>query len=645
MVPKHSSKLEVIGNFSRFFALITLLVPSIALAQFSAGSTPLRVSASASDTALFQPVVTYGTGETYAYSVAVADVNGDGMPDLLVANGNGGDTGSVGVLLGNGDGTFKSAVTYDGGGGQTAAVAVADLNGDGNLDLIVANSYYSNTVGVLLGNGDGTFRPVVTYSSGGGGPWSVVVADVNRDGKPDVLVANQNSCYTCTDEGLVGVLLGNGDGTLQPAVMYRTNGYSSSNRVSLAVADLNGDGNLDLVVTNACGRSSDCLQNGSVAVLLGKGDGTFAAAVNYDSGAKLPYSVAVADLNRDGKPDLLVANDCVSTGTGSCGRGTIGVRLGNGNGTFQPPVLYNSGGDGANSVAVADINGDGKIDVLTANFCAYNNTGNCSIGKEGTVGVLLGNGDGTLQPAVIYGAGGYWGAMSIAVADVNRDGRPDLEVVNLIGEGAWPYEGSVGVLLNNSTKAFASVTLTSSLNPSIYGQKVSWTAQVTTSGSLAPTGTVAFTSSGIWGPFTVGTAALSASGIAILSKSNLNAGPYPLTAVYKGDANNAPSSSAVLNQTVLQAKTAATITSSVNPSSVGQAVTYTARITSPTVLPTGPVTFAVGTTLLGTVPLSGGKATFTTSSLPAGSNAIKVTYQGNSNIARSSARVTQVVQP
>jgi hypothetical protein len=125
----------------------------------------------------------------------------------------------------------------------------------------------------------------------------------------------------------------------------------------------------------------------------------------------------------------------------------------------------------------------------------------------------------------------------------------------------------------------------------------------------------------------------------------LNADPYPLIAVYKGDTNNLSSMSPVLNQTVLQTTSAATISSSLNPSAQGQAVTFTAKVTSPTVLPTGPVTFHAGTTVLGTVQLSGGKASYTTTSLPAGSTVIKVTYDGDSNIKGSSAAVTQVVEP
>jgi hypothetical protein len=183
-------------------------------------------------------------------------------------------------------------------------------------------------------------------------------------------------------------------------------------------------------------------------------------------------------------------------------------------------------------------------------------------------------------------------------------------------------------------------TLTSSLNPSIYGQTVTFAATVTGSGPIAPTGNVRFTSGGNF----VGVATLNANGVGVFTTAKLNADPIPLTAVYLGDPSNAQSTSAVWNQVVKQTTSAATITSSLSPSKQGQAVTFTATITSPTVTPTGPVTFT-GKTVLGTAQLSGGKAKFTTASLPAGSTVVTVTYYGDSNIAKSSASVTQVVKP
>jgi hypothetical protein len=182
-------------------------------------------------------------------------------------------------------------------------------------------------------------------------------------------------------------------------------------------------------------------------------------------------------------------------------------------------------------------------------------------------------------------------------------------------------------------------SLASSLNPSTYGQKVTWTATVTSSGSISPTGKVNFT----WSRFTIGSTTLNSSGVATLTRSNLNAYTYPLTAVYAGDATNSGSSSAVLNQVVLETTSSATLTSSPNPSAQGQAVTFTATISSPTVVPTGPVTFTAGKTVLGTAQLSGRKAKFTISTLAVGSTKVTATYYGNSNIAKSSASVTQTV--
>lgn len=198
---------------------------------------------------------------------------------------------------------------------------------------------------------------------------------------------------------------------------------------------------------------------------------------------------------------------------------------------------------------------------------------------------------------------------------------------------------------------FATATaLVSSLNPSIYGQKVTWAAMVTTSGSVPPTGAVAFRWSNSGRIFTIGRATLNASGVATLTRSNLNADPfgvpYPIVAVYSGDTVNLGSTSGVLSQHVLQTKTAATIASSVNPSTQGQVVAFTATITSPTVTPTGPVTFTVGKQVLGTaqiVPWTH-KATLAISTLPFGSAMVTVTYLGDSNIAKSSASLTQTVQ-
>jgi hypothetical protein len=261
---------------------------------FPWGSSPTSGS-------IFRAAVAHPSDGRWAESVAIADVNGDGRPDLAVVNyceGSGtgrcanGANGVVSVLLDNGDGTFQAAVTYGSGGMYGESVAISDVNGDGKPDLLVVNRCASSSncaspgvhpgsVGVLLGNGDGTFQPAVTYGSGGDAPSSVAVGDVNGDGKPDLLLVNLNN--------VVGVLLGNGDGTFQPAVTHASGGQNAE---SVALADVNGDGKPDLLVASRCASRSNCA-NGVVSVLLGNGNGTFQKAVTYSSGGQSAYSAAL----------------------------------------------------------------------------------------------------------------------------------------------------------------------------------------------------------------------------------------------------------------------------------------------------------------------------------------------------------------
>jgi hypothetical protein len=564
----------------------------------------------------FLPPVIYSSGGPFAASVAVADVNGDRKPDLLVAGG------SVSVLLGNGDGTFQTAVTYDsGGGGSAVAIAVADVNGDGKPDLLVANEQTA-TVGVLLGNGDGTFQPVVTYSSGGDLPLSIAVADVNGDGKRDLVVAN--SCdLSCSPDngGVVGVLLGNGDGTFQTAVPY-SSGQGSLD--SAAVADVNGDGSPDLVVADDA--------NGTVGVLLGKGDGTFLQIVNYSSGGVFPMSVAVADVNGDGKPDLLVAN-CDASGSSSCidlsVDGSVGVLLGNGDGTFQTVVAYDSGGSGGASVAVADVNGDGKPDLVVADNCDRG----CNSG--GLVGVLLGKGLGIFKPVVGFGISNA-NANSVAVADVNGDGKPDLLVA------ITSNVGEVAVLLNNTAIApriTKTVVSTSGL-PSLIGQPVTFTAMVTSTHGAIPDGEQV--------TFYDGTTALASvtlsSGTATYTTSSLSAKTHTIKATYAGDPTFKPSTGLV-TQVVNKYPTTTNLTSSPNPSHSGQAVTFTAQLTSSGPAPTGKVKFLDGTLAIGSATLSGGVAKLTKSNLVVGTHPVTAHYLGDAYSAKStSSVVNQAVQ-
>jgi Bacterial Ig-like domain (group 3)/FG-GAP-like repeat len=337
----------------------------------------------------FQPAVIYSTAAYNAGSVVIGDVNGDGIPDVVVANACEtpgqfhcvGETGAVSVLLGNGDGTFQPAVVYSSGGNYAFSVAIGDLTGSGVPDIAVANGALDDdgnpSVAVLLGNGDGTFQPAVAYSTGGEQTNSVAIGDVNGDGIPDLIVADFRQSQSA--EGEVAVLLGIGDGTFQPAVTYDSGGDGS---YSVALGDLRGNGILDAVVANS-GPA------GAVDVLLGNGDGTFQSAVTYLAHGSTPGgasgSLAIGDLNGDGIPDVAVVELCPRFRDEVCvGTGQANVMLGNGDGTFQKTVAYSSGGYYGSATAIADVNGDGRPDlVVTSEFLNQDNY------NQGTLAVLL----------------------------------------------------------------------------------------------------------------------------------------------------------------------------------------------------------------------------------------------------------------
>jgi Bacterial Ig-like domain (group 3)/FG-GAP-like repeat/IPT/TIG domain len=504
----------------------------------------------------FASAMNYSSGGFSPGAVVIADVNRDGILDLLVANQGGGSSGhgTVGVLLGKGDGTFRSVVTYDSGGtsgldcqnyepcAPIAALAVADVNGDGKPDIVVANRGGTNNgeglVGVLLGNGDGTFQPVVTYNSGGITASSAALADVNGDGKLDILVANQCAASDCPDvstEGSVGVLMGNGDGTFQPVVAYDAGNGTTA---VAAVADMNGDGKLDLVVVNACVINPPfCEGGGGVGVMLGNGDGTFQPAVSQYTAGSFTYDGLVADMNEDTKSDVLVANEL---GSYLSSDASAAVLLGNGDGTLQSPVEYDPGGQGGWSVAVGDVNGDGKPDLIMTFDCIPGSPG-C---QAAWTSVFLGNGNGTFLTPILVPLGAKQLAKSVALADLNGDGRLDM-VVSICAD-AQCTQGAVAVLMNIGPTA---TTLMSSPNPSVIGQSVTFTAAVTSHAKGVPTGTVKFLDE-TTNDTTLGSVPLNGSGIAVLTLSSLASVNDFINAVYSGDKNFAPSTSPDVQQFV-----------------------------------------------------------------------------------------------
>ena len=324
----------------------------------------------------------------------VVDLNGDGKLDVVLENSG---SNTISVLMGNGDGTFQPRVDYA-TGAQPWSMDVGDVNGDGKLDVVTCDLAGSKA-SVLINNGDGTFKPKVDYTTGdGSAPECLRLGDVNGDGRLDILTANAGT-------NNVGVLLNDGNGTFGSPATFST----ATHPTSIDTGDLNGDGKLDLVTAN--------YTTNNVSVLMGNGDGTFQPAVNYACGS-MPETIAVSDLNRDGHPDVVTVNYSPACAS---------ILLNNGNGTLAPKVDYATG-DGPYSLDVLDLNHDSVPDLVTVNHAAS------------TVSIMFGNGDGTFTPKtdLATGNGPFW----VALGDLTGDGYGDMVTTDQSDGTISVYTGS-----------------------------------------------------------------------------------------------------------------------------------------------------------------------------------------------------------
>ena len=570
----------------------------------------LTITAAFAATVQFANPVVYNSGGQETNFVVAADVNGDGFPDMIVAN-----TDGISVLLNNGNGTFAAPVTYPTGGTRAFAVAVADVNGDNLPDLVVTNYCSPSTgcinggVGVLLNdvNNHGSFLAPVSYAAGGVDTRAVVIGDVTGDGWPDIIVTSNCQALTCVD-GSIYLLANKGDGTFKAPVPI-----AASMGGPLAIGDMNGDGIPDLVA--------------DVGVLLGNGDGTFSLIdpVLF-GGSPLPggtISIALQDVNADTILDVIVAD-----------QHTVKVQFGNGDGTVQDAIPFKSAGYRPLSVAVADVNRDGFPDIIVANECTSFTNNACA--APGTVGVLAGNGDGTFQPAVKYVSGGKI-ATSVVVADADQDTRPDIFVANACVSSSNCTNGAVEVLFNTYIAA-VTVQVGSSSNPSLIGQTVTLTATLVSGTPVADGSSVNFYN----GSTFLGTSTTVA-GVASMSKAFGGSGGHIIKATYAGDFYHKPGSGQI-NQMVNRFPSTTMVVSSPNSSTFGQKVTLTATVSSgASSTPTGGVTFKYGTTVIATVSLSGGTATLSTKNIPVGTWTITAHYAGDSLSAPSSGTNSQTV--
>jgi hypothetical protein len=458
--------------------------------QAHPGNSPSTFDVWLSDTngdGKFTQANNYQISSTNLQGGILTDVNGDGKLDILAIDSQ--TPGLVWTLLGNGDGTFQAGTSVALAGSSPYNLIFADFNGDGKIDFagfdnnnqvniylqsagnflltgtplttldavynscnltagdlnadgkaeIVSSNCYDNNLTVYVNNGDGTFQTGVYYAPGvapktgtelsdtaaGLYPEAATIADVNGDGKNDIVVSNDDSSD-------VTILLGNGDGTVTvPSIGYAVGGYP---RTPAVVADFNGDGLQDIIVTD---------DEHSFVYLQGYGDGTFRAALNYyspivdNSSAfnNYAYGITVAngDFNGDGLPDVVL---------GICCESNVGITvfLSRPDGSLQPGVNYGTGG-GLEYVAVADFNGDTKLDIAATDR------------NNNVVQIFTGNGDGTFATANTFATdtAANPSPNGIVSGDFNHDGKIDLAIVN-------SNQHDIGVLLGDGTGNFSTPT-------------------------------------------------------------------------------------------------------------------------------------------------------------------------------------------
>ncbi|WP_433974635.1 FG-GAP-like repeat-containing protein [Tunturiibacter lichenicola] len=600
----------------------------------------------------------FALGQSFALTGNVTpEVRSDGTTDLIVPA-----PGGFTLLAGNGDGTFQGLTTQPVSGSSIAV----DVNKDGLTDVLSLDN--TGTLSTALGRGNGTFA-VLNQIATGAQPGFLVSGDFNADGKVDAAAISGGHGIghgsTTQQNSELFLLIGNGDGTFQPAtagVDLQVIGAGSA-----IVGDFNGDGFLDVIAEYTNFYETPPTGTGLV-FLPGKGDGTFGTPVPFSQSGTLVTSGAIlyGDLNNDKKLDL------VWNGA---------VYLGNGDGTFQQLPLSLTLGINLQPLAIADLNGDGFADLV--------------VGPN----IYAGNGDGTFQSSPFYTATlPQDGAQvsSALIGDINADGHSDVlfqstttEVAIFLGDGeghfvadantyytgttfnpanGFPLATSALARLNNQAPMLpndnasdyltftnggatsllnltnptpttpaplpSTTALALSANSAAPGQQLTVTATVT---GINPTGSVSFLSSGT----SLGAAPV-INGVSTLQFSLPATGTFSITATYAGDTNNTSSTSNTVPLSIALVQSKISLAVSATNANLNQQLNLTATVTGAS--PTGSVTFVSGTTTLGTATVSNGTATLPYSFTAAGTYAVVANYAGDSaNLASTSNSVSVVV--
>jgi len=531
---------------------------------------------------------------------AIADFNGDGIPDMVV--GRGAAPFGIDVMLGTGSGAFTAATGSPlSRAAASYAAAAGDFNQDGKQDFVISTG--SGKVSIYLGNGAGAFTlsaaSPITFG-GAGATGRLLVADLNNDTKLDVVGIIPSTAQ-------IAVLLGDGTGAFGAAATYSTG--ASTVPSDIAVLQASADAFLDVAVSNT--------GTNNVALFVNKGDGTFNAAANQAAGFAT-YGIAAGDTNKDAKDDAVVTDGVKNyTWMKGAGNGTLAA---------QATAANDNNPTNQQALTIGDTDHDGKVDVVTVDNQA-----------TGAAHVSKGDGAGGLPSPTGYSVGGA-NPISVDLIDMNNDGAPDIVSV-LSPAGA---AGALSVLPNSrATKITMSASPASPAPFGGAGNAVSALLQ-TVYGNI-PTGNVVFKE----GASVLGTSAINASGSASLSTTALTQGVHKIVAEYAGDTGSFPAKSAEFNYEVRGSTTTA-LTSTANPSVSGQSVDLIAKVNvtgGATGTPTGSVKFTDNGVDLQTVAVDGtGSAKLTTTALTVGTHPIVATYLGATGFATStSSTLNQIV--